>query len=310
MVCWLICAGIFEFSHHVLSLSHVVQITAVTCGQTSGSSKPSTTTVRVKQYMLQVSLTLGGSLTPADIASSPKLKQQLIDGAANALGVSKALVQLTSVSNKGGRRRILDVSVTFQILALSEDELKYLQNKAYSADFQKSIRQAGGNVQVSSVDVAIVKDLPDAGSTQNISKNDKNTTTIIAAAVGSVGGAAIITAAVVFSVCMWQRWAQEQMRKSALLQNQYAAPTAPPSIATPQAKNITNEPFQQRDAAADYNRTPEARNPMVFYSPGDKNIHLQVCAHQVSFWICALSWCGDEWAYHVALLLVLSYATC
>ncbi len=292
----------------------------MSCEGTTSSATESKI-IRIKPLVVEVSMTLGGTLSSKDIASSPLLQQQLVNGVADALGVQKALVQLADY--KDGRRRLLAVSVTFRVLASSATNAAALQSKAATADFQRSINQAGANVKVSGVNAFFANQPPAAVAAVTVAApsqaspvpnvetltgkkdNNMNSTTLMAAVVGSVGGVLVIVGAIVFSICIRRRSSAQRTKTSALLQNRYAAPTCP----SPYQTNGMHPPAHQANGGQSCVQGSAQQQVCCSHSHGTRERYTIVKEH------CHVQVCYSQDNCHVGFVPVTSFylvqkATC
>ncbi len=180
----------------------------MSCQGTTASSPASKDIKIVEAPAIVVTMTLGGSLAAEQV--TPEVEQQLENAVAESLGISPALIQIQSVKN--ARRRLLALAVTFRILAANAADAAALQKKATTTDFTSAIKkQTGLDIQVSgiSADVVssptaapIVSPAPGGSSSGNV--------TVIAAAVGAVGGVLLLGAVLLFVYVRksgrWQRY--------------------------------------------------------------------------------------------------------
>jgi hypothetical protein len=133
---------------------------------------------------------MAGSLSSPEQLTPPRQKQ-LENAVAYTLGVPPALVDLLSF--KDGRRRLMALSLTFQILATNAANAAALQSKASGADFASAIKaQTGADVTVSEV-LASIAEISEAPPTQDGSNSNA---VVVAAAVATVGGVLLLLAAV------------------------------------------------------------------------------------------------------------------
>jgi hypothetical protein len=202
-----------------------MQVFATCCDGTK-SSATAVFEVRVKRLAVELSMTLGGSLSARDINSSPVLQRQLIVGVADALGVSSMLVTLELLAYANGRRQLLAVSLRFQILASDLQAAALLHKTAETADFQYFVRRAGAAVQVSSVKSDLFTDTSE-GPKGYWTTSQYDTSTLVALIVGPIGGCLALGSMIFLAVYISRQHSQTRMKKRALLQNHYAAPTAP-----------------------------------------------------------------------------------
>ena len=185
-----------------------LQVIAVSCQGTTASSPASKDIKIVEAPAIVVTMTLGGSLTAEQV--TPEVEQQLENAVAESLGISPALIQIQSVKN--ARRRLLALAVTFRILAANATDAAALQKKATTTDFTSAIKkQTGLDIQVSGISadvvsspttVPIISPAPGGSSSGNV--------TVIAAAVGAVGGVLLLGAVLLFVYVRksgrWQRY--------------------------------------------------------------------------------------------------------
>jgi hypothetical protein len=131
----------------------VMQVRAVSCKGSVSSAVTSKQVTVTTAPAVVVSMTLDGSLSMSQLSSDSK--RQLETAVAESMDVQPSLVLL--VSFKGSSRRLLGLSLDFQVLATSSANAAALQRKAAAADFAVTItRQTGLNVAVSGVSAGIV----------------------------------------------------------------------------------------------------------------------------------------------------------
>jgi len=82
--------------------------------------------------MVVVSMTLGGTLTEEQVTK--QVEQQLVAAVAYSMGVPDARVRLLSFKN--ARRRLLALTVTFQIFAGNTQDAQSIKQKIEGADLQ------------------------------------------------------------------------------------------------------------------------------------------------------------------------------
>ncbi len=172
----------------------LLQILAVACQGSVASVLASQNVVVVEAPAVVVTLTLGGNLAASQV--TPAVERQLEAGIAETIGVPAALVKLLSFKNDG-RRRLLALSVTFQILATNQENAAKLQAKAASADFTAAIKkQTGLDVSVTGVSAVVQKNPNVPIVPEPPASSSSNTTVIIGAVVGAVGGVLLVAAAI------------------------------------------------------------------------------------------------------------------
>ena len=165
-----------------------MQVIAVSC-QGNISSTPTTKKINILPIAVEISLTVTWSFSKLDIESSPKLRQQLVDGVADALGISSFLVQL--VAYKDARRRLLALSITFRVLASSADTAASLKQKATTADFQGAMESRGVSLLVSGVH-AVLSSGEQIAQTTPIPDASYIPSTMIIAIAASAGSVVVV----------------------------------------------------------------------------------------------------------------------
>jgi hypothetical protein len=138
----------------------IPQIQAVSC-KGSFTSAITSLNVTVAPLGVDVSMTLGGTLTSTAIFTSKVIQQQLVQSVADTLAIPSDRVQL--VSHRDARRRLLALAVIFRVLASSDSEASSLSEKASSADFESVMRSKGLDTEVWNV-IASVSTSPATGA--------------------------------------------------------------------------------------------------------------------------------------------------
>jgi hypothetical protein len=149
-------------------------------------------------------MTIRGDLTQTQATGS--MQKPLEKAVATSLGVSPALVELTSATaattNATMSRRVNGgaLTINFRVLAANAKQLASLQNKVAAADFTQSIKkETGKNLIVSSVK-ASMEEMYAPGAV-NLA--------LIAAIAGSVGGVLLIS--LIVCVVIYKRKRDEKM---------------------------------------------------------------------------------------------------
>jgi hypothetical protein len=114
----------------VLTLPESITVKAVACDKGYASAVVSETYVIARGPIVIVGLTIGGDVTASDIR---KKSDALLLTFAQSIGVQRERVALRSVTD--ARRRLLAVSVDFEVLANSAENAGQLQETVKGADF-------------------------------------------------------------------------------------------------------------------------------------------------------------------------------
>jgi len=183
------------------------EVLAIAC-PSSGSSQSQVaaeTILVAPASKVEITLSLGGSLTSADVTADVEAK--LVSAIASTLGVDSGLVELVSVGD--ARRRLLALSVKFLVTSSSASDAQALLNKASSssAALSSSLRDAGLELRVEGVEASVVasdeaKGAP-GGDTEGdiVAQGDAGTSTSegggipVAAVAGAAGGAVALVSA-------------------------------------------------------------------------------------------------------------------
>jgi hypothetical protein len=188
-------------------VKETAEVLAIAC-PSSGSSQSQVaaeTILVAPASKVEITLSLGGSLTSADVTAEVEAK--LVSAIASTLGIDSGLVELVSVGD--ARRRLLALSVKFLVTSSSASDAQALLNKASSssAELSSSLRDAGLELSVEGVEASVVASEEAEGASGGdaeggiVAQGDTGTSSSegvgipVAAVAGAAGGAVALVSA-------------------------------------------------------------------------------------------------------------------